>query len=71
MRRLRTRAVIAAAALALVPMASADAVATTIVVTSNSPYTGGPLCTLRDAIKAANTGAVVGGCDGRGGGHTL
>jgi hypothetical protein len=34
----------------------------TIAVTSNSGGTGGPGCTLRDAIAAANTGQAVGEC---------
>jgi hypothetical protein len=34
----------------------------TIPVTSTSGGTGGPGCTLRDALTAANTGAATGGC---------
>lgn len=34
----------------------------TIAVTSTSGGTGGPDCTLRDAMVAANTGVAVGGC---------
>jgi hypothetical protein len=34
----------------------------TIEVTSTSGGTGGPGCTLRDAVTAANTGAAVAGC---------
>lgn len=34
----------------------------TIPVTSTSGGTGGPDCTLRDAIAAANSGTAVGGC---------
>lgn len=40
---------------------------TTINVTTTNSTTGGPDCTLRDAITAANTAAVAGGCDGTGG----
>jgi hypothetical protein len=47
---------------------AADAAGTTIKVTSLDPDTGGPLCKIRDAVTAANTSAVVGGCDGSGGG---
>jgi hypothetical protein len=47
---------------------AAEAVGTTIKVTSTDPDTGGPDCKLRDAITAANTADISGGCDGRGGG---
>ncbi len=55
-------------ALSLSSVKAVSAAGTTIVVTSNSPGTGGPKCKLRDAIKAANTAKIAGGCDGRGGG---
>lgn len=42
-----------------------------IVVTSTSGGTGGPNCTLRDAIAAANTDAAVGGCQAGGGSDTI
>ncbi len=46
--------------------------ATTITVTSTSGGTGGPGCTLRDAITAANTDATTGGCaSGTGGPFTI
>jgi hypothetical protein len=44
-----------------------NALGTTIIVTSTAPDTGGPDCKIRDAISAANTSSVVGGCDGTGG----
>lgn len=43
--------------------------ATTLNVTSNSGSTGGPNCTLRDAITAANTGSTTGGCSVGAGGN--
>jgi predicted outer membrane repeat protein len=61
-------ALILVAGIDLAPVRAARPSGATIVVTSNSPYTGGPTCKLRDAIKAANTGTVVGGCNGRGAG---
>ncbi len=36
--------------------------AATITVTSASGETGGPDCTVRDAITAANTDTATGGC---------
>src|SRR5205823_13702579 len=36
--------------------------ANTITVTSKVDVTGGPSCTLRDAITAANTNSATGGC---------
>ena len=55
-------------ALILVRETVARSASTTIHVDSTDGGTGGPECRLRDAITAANTGAVVGGCDGSAGG---
>jgi CSLREA domain-containing protein len=41
---------------------SAEVSGTTITVNTTADSTGGPGCTLRDAITAANTDAVTGGC---------
>jgi hypothetical protein len=59
---------ICAGALLIVKAAVALSASTTIHVDSTDGGTGGPECRLRDAISAANTGAVVGGCDGSAGG---
>ncbi|MGB2911667.1 MAG: hypothetical protein WBD56_03780 [Anaerolineales bacterium] len=59
---------ISAGALFIVKKTVARSVSTTIQVNSIDGGTGGPECRLRDAISAANTGAVVGGCDGSAGG---
>ena len=59
---------ICAGALFIVKKTVARSVSTTIQVNSIDGGTGGPECRLRDAISAANTGAVVGGCDGSAGG---
>lgn len=67
-RWLLAPALILAAGIDLASVQAAHDCGVTIVVTSNSPYTGGPQCKLRDAITAANTGTVVGGCNGRGAG---
>jgi predicted outer membrane repeat protein len=50
--------------LGTVPFSGAPTVARaqTITVTSTSGGTGGPDCTLRDAIAAANSDTAVGGC---------
>jgi hypothetical protein len=45
--------------------------AQTITVTSTSGGTGGPSCTLRDAITAANTDTATGGCAAGGGADTI
>ena len=45
--------------------------AATITVTSTSGGTGGPDCTLRDAITAANTDTATGGCPAGSGGDTI
>ncbi|MCH8853626.1 MAG: hypothetical protein IID41_13385 [Planctomycetes bacterium] len=45
--------------------------AATITVTSDSGGTGGPDCTLRDAITAANTDAPTGGCPAGNGADTI
>jgi hypothetical protein len=50
-----------------VPLQAASPGNTVILVTSDDPGTGGPGCKLRDAISAADTSALVGDCDGRGG----
>ena len=59
---------ICAGALLIVKETVARSASTTIHVNSTDGGTGGPECRLRDAISAANTGAVVGGCDGSAGG---
>ena len=59
---------ISAGALFIVKETVAHSVSTTIQVNSTDGGTGDPECRLRDAISAANTGAVVGGCDGSAGG---
>ena len=51
--------------------AVATAGADTIVVTSDSGGTGGPDCTLRDAITAANTNTATGGCPAGSGADTI
>lgn len=45
--------------------------ADTIVVTTDSGGTGGPDCTLRDAITAANTDTATGGCPAGNGADTI
>ncbi len=50
------------AVLLVLLIATGPSLAATITVTSTSGGTGGPDCTLRDAITAANTDAAVGGC---------
>jgi CSLREA domain-containing protein len=45
--------------------------AATINVTSTSGGTGGPDCTLRDAITAANTDTPAGGCPAGSGADTI
>ncbi len=45
--------------------------AATITVTSDSGGTGGPDCTLRDAITAANTDTATGGCVAGNGADTI
>ena len=45
--------------------------AATITVTSDSGGSGGPDCTLRDAITAANTDAPTGGCPAGNGADTI
>ena len=59
---------ICAGALLIVKATVARSASTTIHVNSTDGGTGGPDCRLRDAISAANSGAVVGGCDGSPGG---
>ncbi len=49
----------------------APARAATITVTSDSGGTGGPDCTLRDAITAANTDTATGGCAAGNGADTI
>ena len=49
----------------------APARAVTITVTSDSGGTGGPDCTLRDAITAANTDTATGGCVAGDGADTI
>lgn len=55
-----TRAIALAVAMAAL---AADAGAQWIVVETTADGSGGPACTLRDAIAAANLGGNVGGCD--------
>jgi hypothetical protein len=59
---------ICAGALFIVKKTVARSESTTIQVNSTDGGTGGPECRLRDAISAANTDAVIGGCDGSAGG---
>ena len=54
-------------ALFIVQKSFAHSVSTTIQVNTTDGGTGGPECRLRDALSAANTEAVVGGCDGSAG----
>ena len=42
--------------------AAAASHAATITVTSTAETTGGPACTMRDAITAANSDLATGGC---------
>ena len=49
----------------------APSLADTIVVTTDSGGTGGPDCTLRDAITAANTDTATGGCQAGNGADTI
>jgi predicted outer membrane repeat protein len=65
-RWLLAPALILVAGIDLAAVQAAHASGVTIVVTSNSRH--GPACNLGDAIKAANTGTIVGGCNGRGAG---
>ena len=59
---------ICAGALFIVKKTVARSESTTILVNSTDGGTGCTECCLRDAISAANTGAVVGECDGSAGG---
>jgi len=59
---------VCAGALLIVKKTVARSASTTIHVNSTDGGTGGLECRLRDAISAANTSAVVGGCDGSTGG---
>ena len=59
---------ICAGALLIVKKTVARSESTTIQVNSTDGGTGCTECCLRDAISAANTGAVVGACDGSAGG---
>src|SRR5262245_7033503 len=74
---LSRRCALALAAVALLiaaGLAGADvrpARAAVIMVTTTSGGTGGPDCTLRDAIVAANLDAAVGGCAAGSGGDTV
>jgi CSLREA domain-containing protein len=60
-----------ACALALPSAVSAGVSGTTITVNTTADNTGGPGCTLRDAITAANTDAVTGGCTAGRGADTI
>ncbi|MCH8853629.1 MAG: hypothetical protein IID41_13400, partial [Planctomycetes bacterium] len=60
-----------AVTLATLALAVATAGADTIIVTSDSGGTGGPDCTLRDAITAANTDMATGGCPAGNGADTI
>jgi CSLREA domain-containing protein len=60
-----------ACALILPIAASADISGTTIAVNTTADSTGGPSCTLRDAITAANTDTVAGGCSAGNGADTI
>ncbi len=50
---------------------TASSRADTIIVTTDSGGTGGPDCTLRDAITAANTDTATGGCPAGYGADTI
>src|SRR5579862_753494 len=52
-------------------LAAVPAWANMITVTNPADETGGPSCTLRDAIAAANTDAETGGCAAGGGADTI
>jgi hypothetical protein len=62
---------LAGAGLALVLLAGRPTHAAEISVTSTSGARGGPGCTLRDAITAANTDAASGGCPAGNGADTI
>jgi len=49
----------------------APSLADTIVVTTDSAGTGGPECTIRDAMTAANTDTATGGCPAGNGADTI
>ncbi len=60
-----------AVTLTTLALAVASAGAETIVVTSDSGGTGGPDCTIRDAITAANSDVAMGGCPAGNGADTI
>jgi CSLREA domain-containing protein len=60
-----------ACALTLPSAVSADISGVTITVNTTADSTGGPGCTLRDAITAANTDTVAGGCSAGHGADTI
>jgi uncharacterized protein DUF1566 len=67
----RVSAFLTIAGLALIGMAGRPVRAADIIVSSTSGATGGPGCTLRDAITAANTDAASGGCPAGSGADTI
>ena len=56
------RAIAGTAFVSLAVHVDHSAIAGTITVTSTSGETGGPECTLRDALTSANSDAPTGGC---------
>ena len=60
-----------ACVLTLPSAVSADISGATITVNTTADRTGGPGCTLRDAITAANTDTVAGGCRAGHGADTI
>ena len=56
---------------ASVAVVAQPATAATIIVTSDSGGIGGPGCTLRDAMTAANTDTATGGCPAGNGADTI
>ena len=71
MRHLVPRRLPYAVTLSTLVLAVASAGAETIIVTSDSGGTGGPDCTLRDAVTAANTDLPTGGCSAGSGADTI
>lgn len=67
----RLATALAGAGLALVLLAGRPTHAAEISVTSTSGARGGPGCTLRDAITAANTDTATGGCPAGNGADTI
>jgi hypothetical protein len=70
-KRVQRLVAIAAAGAAIACTVTRPAMAAEIVVTSTSSMRGGPNCTLRDAITAANLDAATGGCPAGSGADTI